>query len=79
LETEGGRFAFFARHGRPAAAVAIVLLVVAWIASGVIGREPLEEPVEDEPRPMAVAVAEHRAERWTDCWCCRDGWSRTSG
>ena len=63
METEGGRFAFFARHGRPAAAVAIVLLVVAWIASGVIGREPLEEPVEDEPRPMAVAVAEHRAER----------------
>lgn len=62
METEGGRFAFIARHGRPAAAGAILVLVVAWIASGVIGREPLEEAVEDEPRPMAVAVAEVRAE-----------------
>ena len=58
---EGGS-GFLARYGRPAAAVAILVLVVAWIASGVIGREPLEEPVAVEPRPMAVAVAEVRAE-----------------
>ena len=43
-------------------ALGVVVLVVAWIASGMIGREADEAPEATDPRPMSVAVTELAAE-----------------
>ncbi len=51
-----------AGYGRWIAAGGIVLLAVAWIASGVLTREPPAEPQPRAAQPMAVAVETRAAE-----------------
>ncbi|WP_245675834.1 efflux RND transporter periplasmic adaptor subunit [Halofilum ochraceum] len=55
--------AFVRRHPRPIGVTLLALVAVAWIASGVITREPPEAPEAVGSEPMTVAVEERRAER----------------
>ncbi len=48
--------------GRLAAVAGVLALVVIWIASGVLTREPPQPAPEREPTPTAVTVVEQRAE-----------------
>ncbi len=56
------RYSGLRRYGRPAAVAGVILVVVAWIASGVLTREPARQPEDRDPQPMAVAVVEREAE-----------------
>jgi multidrug efflux system membrane fusion protein len=51
------------RHPRPAGVAILALLAIAWIASGVITRQPPEVSRSARTEPMAVAVEARRAER----------------
>lgn len=50
------------RYRHPVAVIGVVLVVVAWITSGVLTREPPRPAPEREPRPTAVTVTEQSAQ-----------------
>jgi len=53
---------FVRQYPRPIGVILLALAAVAWIASGVITREPPEAPEALGSEPMTVAVEERRAE-----------------